>query len=66
MILTEVKARSGATVYIADDYAVRDKGEAERILAEQNSIVSRMMHKRFKQQAAQREDLEYGDCNDMV
>ena len=51
MILAEVKARSGATVYIADDCAVRDKAEAERIIAEQNSLVTRMMHRRFKAQA---------------
>lgn len=66
MILEEVKARSGATVCIADDCAVRDKSEAERIIAEQNSLVSRMMHRRFKATAQAREDIEYGGCNDMV
>ena len=66
MILEKVQSKAGPTVIISDDYAVRDRVEAERIMAEQNSIARRMMHKRFKATAQAREDLEYGDSNDMV
>ena len=66
MILAEVKSKAGPTVIIADDYAVRDRAAAERIMAEQNSIAHRMMHRRFSRTAQAREDLEYGDSDDMV
>ena len=59
MILAEVKSKAGPTVIISDDYAVRDQAEAERIMAEQNSIAHRMMHKRFARTAQAREDIEY-------
>lgn len=66
MILAEIKAANGCTIYISDDFAVRDKAEAERIMAEQNNLVTRMMHKRFRETAQARKDIKYGDCNGMV
>ena len=66
MILEKVQSKAGPTVIISDDYAVRDRAEAERIMAEQNSIAHMMMHRRFARTAQAREDMEYGDCNDMV
>ena len=66
MILEKVQSKAGPTVIISDDYAVRDRAEAERIMAEQNSIAHMMMHRRFARTAQAREDLEYGDSNDMV
>ena len=59
MIISEVKAQFGAKVYISDDYAVKDKAEAERIIAEQNSIANRMMRRRFAANAKARECMEY-------
>ena len=59
MILAEITTANGCTIYISDDYAVKDRAEAEQIIAEQNGIVTRMMHRRFRETAQAREDMEY-------
>lgn len=65
MILAEKRARNGALIRISDELAFREGSpERERVRQEQANIVEEMMYKRFRREAAVREEIENGDFDD--